>query len=200
MNNATHELVANREHILATNTTYFSANTREDTDSAAGRAFGRYVNFSGKQFSHEVIKEYSIYLYDGVIPTMTNLGRLTPTRAAQTLNFLDRAYIFGEHINDKRWMNYIMDAFISVHIRDWRFDMDDVVYYTYEFTKYGSPLRRLLVDMQAYCLTSHDNLKVRFRDLPAEFSFDITVALNDLRYATSSDWRERLNNPEAYHV
>jgi hypothetical protein len=200
VDNYAYPFVANREHILAINTTYFSANVREHTGTPLGRQLGRYVNFSGEQFSLEVIKEYSQWLYDGTIRTMASLVRVTPVNADLAFKFLARAYIFGEHINDKRWMNDIMDAFINVHIRDWRFEMDDVILYTYEFTKSTSLMRRLLVDMHAYCLKSCDNVKVKLGELPTKFAMDILVVLDEVGTATSRDWRERLNNRETYHV
>jgi hypothetical protein len=200
VDNYAYPFVANRELILATNTTYFSANVREHTGTPLGRQLGRYVNFSGEQFFLEVIKEYSQWLYDGTIRIMASLVRVTPANADLAFKFLARAYVFGEHINDKRWMNEIMDAFISVHIRDWRFEMDDIILYTYEFTKSTSPMRRLLVDMHAYCLKSCDNVKVKLRELPTKFAMDILVTLDEVGTATSRDWRERLNNRETYHV
>ncbi|KAG9192338.1 hypothetical protein G6011_11072 [Alternaria panax] len=124
VNNNASTFVANREHILATNTTYFTANARESTSTSRGRDFGRYVNFSDAKFSLQVIKKYPQWLYDGVIRTMISPIRVTPAKAVFAFQFLAGAYIFGEHIDDKCWMNDIMDAFISVHIQDWRLEMD----------------------------------------------------------------------------
>lgn len=200
MNNIGCSFAANREHILATNTDYFSVNAQEHPAYPFGYDFGRYVNFSGKQFSFQVIKEYSQWLYDGVLPCMASLVQISPTEGDLTFRFLAKCYVFGEHIDDKPWMNDIMDVFIRVHLQDWNFGMDhQVIMYTYEFTKETSLMRRLLVDMYAYCMEPGDNVKAMLRELPGEFAHDILVALNVVGRATSKDWRERLNKPRLYH-
>ena len=88
----------------------------------------------GAQFSSRVVKEYVKWLDRGRIPTMASLGRLTPSTADNVLLFLARAYVFGERIDDRVWMNDVMDAFTYVHIHDWRLELDDVILFTYKFS------------------------------------------------------------------
>jgi hypothetical protein len=199
VNSNPYPVVANYEHILATNTTYFSTNACELTNTPAGRQLGRHVNFSGSQFSLKVIQEYSQWLSDGIIRPVASLVRYTTENCNTALEFLASCYVFGEHIKDERWMNDVMDAFIHVHIHDWRLDIGDVILYTYKFTKQTSPMRRLLVDMYTYCLEFGDVLN-KIMDLPTAFLVDIRTAWNGVGTVTDRDWRERLNNRRAYHV
>jgi hypothetical protein len=195
-----HEVVVNYEHVLARNTDYFSTYACVDNSTPGNCEFGRYVTFRGPQFFYGVIKEYSQWLDDGVIPTMESLDRLTPRVADQTPIFLARAYVFGEHIEDRRWMNYVMDALIRVHIHDWCFELEDVIYFAHDFAEHRSRLYKFLVDMQAYRLRPEDNARRILRDLPRQFLFDVLMRMHDKGFYTQSDWRRRLDRPRRYHV
>ncbi|KAF7681708.1 gtp binding protein, partial [Alternaria burnsii] len=145
VNNNAQTFLSYHEHILATNTAYFTLNAKEDTSTSLGRNLGWYVNFSGVQFSLEVIKEYTYWLKDGIIRTVYSLVRGTHPNVNIAFRFLVFAYVFGEHIDDKRWMNDVMDAFVGAHSRVWRIETSLIVH-TYKFTKHTSPMRRLLAD------------------------------------------------------
>lgn len=182
-----------REHTLARNTNYFSANANRD----AGRL---WIHFAGEQFSHRVVNEYVLWLDRGVLPTMAALGRLTPSTSDKALKFLARAYIFGEVIEDRRWMNDVMDAFIHVHIHDWRLEIDDVILYTYEFSRSNSRLRTFLVDMFAYLLPLGGILREQLEDLPLGYFHAVRYELRKKKDCTPSCWRARLDHSSHYYV
>ncbi|KAI4655331.1 hypothetical protein J4E93_000043 [Alternaria ventricosa] len=165
-------------------------------------------HFVGEQFSSRVVKEYVEWLDRGRLPTMASLGRLTPSRADEVLMFLARAYIFGERIDDRAWMNDVMNSFTYVHIHDWRLELDDVILFTYKFSVSDSRLRTLLADLFAYLLPDPEQLLSQdaiplveeLRVLPAAFIRAVRREMMQRINCTPSCWRARLDHPSHYYV
>ena len=191
------------QHTLARNTDYFIR--LGNVYSASGKVLAHFV---GEQFSSRVVKEYVEWLGRGRLPTMASLGRLTPSTADEVLMFLARAYIFGEQIDDRAWMNDVMDSFTYVHIHDWRLELDDVILFTYKFSVSHSRLRTLLADMFAYLLPNPEQLLSQdgiplvqeLRDLPSAFYRAVRCEMTHRTNCTPSCWRARLDHPSHYYI
>jgi len=191
------------QHTLARNTDYFIR--LGNVYSASGKVLAHFV---GEQFSSRVVKEYVEWLGRGRLPTMASLGRLTPSTADEVLMFLARAYIFGEQIDDRAWMNDVMDSFTYVHIHDWRLELDDVILFTYKFSDSHSRLRTLLADMFAYLLPNPEQLLSQdgiplvqeLRDLPSAFYRAVRCEMTHRTNCTPSCWRARLDHPSHYYI
>ncbi|KAI4711927.1 hypothetical protein J4E89_003372 [Alternaria sp. Ai002NY15] len=191
------------QHTLARNTDYFIIPGNLCPASGKVRA-----HFVGEQFSSRVVKEYVEWLDRGRLPTMASLGRLTPSTADEVLMFLARAYVFGERIDDRAWMNDVMDCFTYVHIHDWRLELDDVILFTYKFSVPHSRLRTLLADMFAYLLPNPEQLLSQdgiplvqeLSDLPSAFYRAVRCEMTQRTNCTPSCWRTRLDYPSHYYI
>jgi hypothetical protein len=200
VNGNTYDFIANRKSLLSSHTPYFTNNAREDTHSVSGRQYGLYVNFKGEQYSTDIIRRYSQWLHEGRL--RQEPGPVTTANVAPTLNFLVRAHVFGEEIEDKHWLNDIMDAFIAVAKEaGTTIAPPELVHHVYEYGHKKSYMRRLLVHMEAFNLTEDEDVKVKFKGLPQGFTLEVLDVMVKARPARKEDWWMFLGqNLQSYHA
>ena len=156
------------------------------------------VSFQSEKVAIDVINEYVQWLYTGKIPTMKDFSQLDMEKVAMTLNFLARAYIFGEEIKNISWLNAVIDSFIYVHVKAGYFGLSSIIRLVYRDTVLGSPMRKLLVDIHAYNLSEAVDPAAKYKDLPNQFLLDVLVAMVKIRPAKQEDWVEHLQQ-DMYH-
>lgn len=113
--------------------------------------------------------DFEAYLEWLYTSQLTPSGNETVSERGTTLV---RLYVLGEFLDDAKFCNAIMDAFIATNDR-WSFSLSgETIVFTWEKTSVGSPLRTAILEMAAAYLAYRDQ---RLKTFPNILGTDVVL-------------------------
>ena len=145
---------------------------------------------------------YIHWLYNGNLPTSLIDTRHGRTVSAVLLSLAEE-YLIGAHARDPKYMNYIMDAFITLQVRTRWLGLESVIECAYEDPAECPMLCGVLADLHAFIFVDK-TMKCDFSSLekmPKEFILDVLESVVVLKPNEVGEWYWSLKDiGKTYHV
>lgn len=132
---------------------------------------------------------YIHWLYNGNLPTAA-VDVSDKRKVGDVLAGLAEEYNIGAWVRDRRYMDDIMDAFITIQVRTRWLALLPVVKTVYDTTVEVSMLRVMLADLFAFILVDK-NEKFDFdilEDMPQAFNVNVLVSMVMLKPNEVNEW------------
>jgi hypothetical protein len=147
-------------------------------------------------------RSYIHWLYNGNLPAAA-IDVSNECQIGDVLLRLAKEYAVGCRIRDGRYMNDIMDVFITLQVRTRWLTLCSVIELVYENTPEFSTMRLMLADMHAFILVDKaENFDFDLLEgMPKAFIVDVLESVVTLKPNEVNEWYYFLKDTgKTYHV